>query len=256
MLLLRAMSALLLPALVTACSTIGPPAPQTPYFSSDSNDNKALQALIRKESLLAAKCASKNTCDHVFFTRALTALYESRESAIQYFEKVITISPKSQLAASSRLWLQLLRTGDVPADQSWIQSVWNGPATAHIQPVLSQTIERTVHDLLDRELTIQQLRALQDSEAQSLEAMQRELQDQERKAESFNSRRDSPRIAVEPATLQNLQRQVNDRDRKIDELTSQLEALKRIDQEMRGKTRPIKPPSNVLSPQLSDPSKP
>ena len=37
--------------------------------------------------------------------------------------------------------------------------------------------------VLDRELTIQQLRAIQDSEAQSLEALQRELQDQERKAE-------------------------------------------------------------------------
>lgn len=252
----QTMGMLLLLGLLTACSTVTPPSPQAPYFSGDQNDNKSLQGLIRKESLLAAKCASKNTCDHVFFTRALTALYESRESAIHYFEKVIAVSPKSQLAASSRLWLQLLRTGDVPTDQSWIQSVWTGPATAHAQAVLSQTIERTVHDLLDRELTIQQLRALQDSEAQSLEAMQRELQDQERKAELFNSRRESPRMAIEPATLQNLQRQVSDRDRKIDELTSQLEALKRIDQEMRGKTRPIKPPSNVLSPQLSDPSKP
>jgi len=105
-------------------------------------------------------------------------------------------------------------------------------------------------------LRLQQLRALQDSEAQSLEALQRELQDQERKAELFNSRREHPRMSVEPATLQSLQRQVSDRDRKIEELTSQLEALKRIDQEMRGKTRPIKPPSNVFSPQQPESSKP
>jgi len=35
-----------------------------------------------------------------------------------------------------------------------------------------------------------------------------------------------------------------------------LEALKRIDQEMRGKTRPIKPPSNLLPPQQSEQVKP
>jgi len=63
-------------------------------------------------------------------------------------------------------------------------------------------------------------------------------------------------MSVEPATLQNFQRQVSDRDKKIEELSSQLEALKRIDQEMRGKTRPIKPPSNISVPQQSEPAKP
>ena len=239
------MAVLLGLGLLSACSTVSPPPGQTPYFYGDGSDGKALQAIIRKEIQLVPKCASKNTCDHVFFTRALASLYESRESASQYFEKVIAVAPKSQLAASSRLWLQLLQSEEVPADQSWMRSVWNAPATAHTQRLLAQAIERTVHDLLDRELTIQQLRVLQDSEAQSLEALQRELQDQERKAELF-----------EPATLQSLQRQVSDRDRKIEELTSQLEALKRIDQEMRGKTRPIKPPSNVFSPQQPESSKP
>ncbi|MBA5863199.1 MAG: hypothetical protein GDA65_10890 [Nitrospira sp. CR1.1] len=160
------------------------------------------------------------------------------------------------MAVSSRLWLQLLQAGEVSPDQSWMRSVWNGPAIAQTQGVLSQTIERTVRDLLDRELTIEQLRALQDSEAQSLEAMQRELQNQERKAELFNSRRESHRMSVEPATLQSLQRQVSDRDKKIEELTSQLEALKHIDQEMRGKTRPIKPPASFVPSQQSEPSKP
>jgi len=234
--------------LSAGCSTVTPPPLQAPYFSGERGDSKALQALIRKENQLASKCASKNTCDHVFFARALASLYESRESASQYFEKVIAVAPKGQLAASSRLWLQLLQGEEVPADQSWIRSVWSAPAIAHTQTILSQTIERTVHDLLDRELTIQQLRALQDSEAQTLE--------QERKVELFNSRRESPRMSIEPATLQSLQRQVNERDRRIEELTGQLEALKRIDQEMRGKTRPIKPPSNVVSPQQSESSKP
>ena len=253
--LMRIISLLVVLGHLTACSTLNPPSPQAPYFSGDPNETKSLQGLIRKQSLLAAKCASKNTCDHVFFTRALTSLYESRESAIHNFEKVISVAPKSQLAVSSRLWLQLLQAGEV-SDPSWIRSVWSGPAIVQNQEVLFHTIERTVRDLLDRELTIQQLRSLQDSEAQSLEAMQRELQDQERKTELFNSRRESHRMSVEPATLQSLQRQVSDRDKKIEELTSQLEALKRIDQEMRGKTRPIKPPSSFVPSQQSEPPKP
>ncbi len=242
--------------LVVGCTSIPPPSGQTPYFSGEPNNSKILQALVRKDAQLTAKCAGKAVCDHVFFIRALAALYESRESAIQYFEKVIAVAPKGQLATSSRLWLQLLRAGEVPADQSWLKSVLIGPATAQSQTILSQAIERTVHDLLDRELTIQQLRALQDSEAQSLEALQRELQDQERRTELFNSRREGPRMSVEPATIQNLQRQLSDRDKRVEELTNQLEALKRIDQEMRGKTRPIKPPSNFQPSQLPDAAKP
>lgn len=247
---------LLLLGVLSACSSVPPPPLSGPYFSGEGIDGKLSQALIRKEPQLASKCASKNTCDHVFFARALTSLYESRESAIDNFEKVIAVAPKGQLAASSRLWLQLLQAGEVSPDQSWLRSVWSGPAITQTHVVLSQTIERTVRDLLDRELIIQQLRALQDSEAQSLEAMQRELQDQERKAEQFNSRRESHRMSVEPATLQSLQRQVSDRDKKIEELTNQLEALKRIDQEMRGKTRPMKPPSSFVPSQQSEPPKP
>ena len=107
---LRNMAVLLGLGLLSACSTVSPPPGQTPYFYGDGSDGKALQAIIRKEIQLVPKCASKNTCDHVFFTRALASLYESRESASQYFEKVIAVAPKSQLAASSRLWLQLLQS--------------------------------------------------------------------------------------------------------------------------------------------------
>jgi predicted RNase H-like nuclease (RuvC/YqgF family) len=251
----RSIGALLTSVLLAACSTINPPPPHTPYFPANGNDSK-WQGLLRKESPLASKCASKNTCDHVFFTQALAALYESRESAVRYFEKVIAVAPKGQLAASSRLWLRLLHSGEAPVDQSWLRSILTAPATAEHHTLLSQAIERAVHDLLDRELTIQQLRAMQDLDAQSAGALQRELQDQEKRAESFNSRRDSARMPVEPAALQNLQRQLSDRDKKIEELSGQLEALKRIDQEMREKTRPIKPPSNVLPLQPSEPSKP
>jgi predicted RNase H-like nuclease (RuvC/YqgF family) len=43
--------------------------------------------------------------------------------------------------------------------------------------------------------------------------------------------------------VQALQGQLEQRDKKIEELTNQLEALKRIDQEMREKARPVRPPA-------------
>ncbi len=242
--------------ILQGCSTMAPPTPQTPYFVADSAETKVLQTLTKREEALASKCASKNTCDHVFFTRALAALYENRETATRYFEKVIAVAPKSQLAASSRLWLQLLQSGDIPENQSWFRSVLTGPASAKSHAMLSQATERAVRDLLDRELIIQQLRAMQELEAQSVETLQRELQEQEKRVESLSARRESARPAAEPLTVQSLQRQISDRDRKIEELTSQLEALKRIDQEMREKIRPIKPPAAVLPVQPLDQSKP
>jgi hypothetical protein len=239
-----------------SCSTLSPSSPQAPYFIASPGETKALQALIRREEALAAKCASKNTCDHVFFTRALAALYENREMATRYFEKVIAVAPNSQLAASSRLWIQLLQSGEVPENQSWIQSILTGPASAKSHAMLSQATERAVRDLLDRELVIQQLRVMQEVEAQSVETLQRELQEQEKRVESLSIKREGGRASVEPLNVQSLQRQLSDRDRKIDELSSQLEALKRIDQEMREKTRPVKPPAAILPGLPSDHPKP
>ena len=49
-----------------------------------------------------------------------------------------------------------------------------------------------------------------------------------------------------------LQREVKARDKKVEELTQQLEALKRIDQEMKEKSRPTRPPTRMPSPADKD----
>jgi uncharacterized protein with von Willebrand factor type A (vWA) domain len=102
-----------------------------------------------------------------------------------------------------------------------------------------------VRDLLDREVIMQQLRGMKDADAQAIEALQRQIADQDRKIEALTSKKDkdAPKTAADQASVQLFQKQVIERDKKIEELTSQLEALKRIDQEMREKVRPIRPPS-------------
>lgn len=219
-----------------------------PYFVVDAGEVKSLHALAKKQDALVPKCDEHNSCDHVYFTRALLGLYESRDTASKYFEKVLAVAPKSQLASSSQLWLQLLEYHAAPVEQSWFQSVMAAPAISESQVILAQASDRLVRDLLDRELTIQQLRAMKDADSQSLENLQRDLAERERKMDTVNGKKDTARGSTDTGIVLSLQKQVTDRDRKIEELTSQLEALKRIDQEMRDKARPIRPPSTVTSP--------
>ena len=226
------------------------PAPQysQPYFMVDAGEAKSLHALAKKQEALALKCAERNSCDHVYFTRALLGLYESRDSASKYFEKVIAVAPKSQLASSSKLWIQLLQNYDDPVEQSWFESVMTAPAISESQAILAQASDRLVRDLLDRELTIQQLRAMKEADAESLESLQQDLAERERKMEALSGKKDTARGSTDTGIVLSLQKQLTDRDKKIEELTSQLDALKRIDQEMRDKVRPIRPPSTVAPP--------
>jgi hypothetical protein len=214
-----------------------------PYFVLESGEAKTFQALARKQDGLASKCNETNSCDHVYFTRALIGLYESREVAEKYFVKVVAIAPKSQLAASSKAWIELLRENAAPGERSWFEAVLGAPGIADTNTSLSQTADRLVRDLLDREAVIQQLRSMKNSDPETVEALQKELAERDRKIESLVSKKDQGRSATDPATMQQLQRQLAERDRKIEELSTQLEALKRIDQEMREKVRPIRPPS-------------
>jgi hypothetical protein len=248
--------------LVLAGCAAWSPAPQfsQPYFVVDTGEAKLLHALAKKQEALIPKCAEHNSCDHVYFARALLGLYESRDSASKYFEKVIAVSPKSQMASSSKLWLQLLEYHSSPTEQTWFQSVIAAPAISESQAVLGQASDRLVRDLLDRELTIQQLRAMKEADAQFLESLQRDLAERDRKGDTANGRKDAkdpPRGVQDPGVVLSLQKQLSDRDRKIEELASQLEALKRIDQEMRDKVRPVRPPSTIgPSPTVPEPVTP
>jgi hypothetical protein len=226
-----------------------PPPLSQPYFIIDGGEAKSLHVLAKKQEALAPKCAEHNSCDHIYFTRALLGLYESRERASKYFEKVIAVAPKSHLAISSKLWLQLLQHDAAPVEQSWFQSVMAAPAISKSHAILAQASDWLVRDLLsDRELILQQLRTMKDTDAQSLENLQRDLAEHERKIEALSGKKDTARGSTDTGIVLSLQKQLTDRDKKIEELTSQLEALKRIDQEMRDKVRPIRPPSTVAPP--------
>jgi hypothetical protein len=222
-------------------SWTSPSALDRPYFVTEPAELKVFQALARKQDGVVAKCAETSSCDHAYFTRALIGLYESREVAEKYFGKVLAIAPKGQLAASSKAWLDLLQVHPAPSALSWLDAVIGWPAILRANTSLGQTSDRLVRDLLDREVLLQQIRSTKDGDFQTVEALQRELAERDRRIEMLSKGQGRS----DPPSVQTLQKQLAERDRKIEELSTQLEALKRIDQEMREKVRPIRPPSTV-----------
>ena len=239
------------------CTSLSSPAVMSqPYFAVEQSDVKTFHMLGKKQDAIAARCNEHSSCDHAYFTRALIGLYESRDIATKYFEKVIAVAPKSQLASSSRLWLQQLQQDAPPLERSWVTSVMSAPSISDSQVTMGQTSDRLVRDLLDREMMIQQLRTSKDADAQALDQLQRELAERDRRADVSGGRRDASRNTSETVSVQTLQRQLSEREKKIEELTSQLEALKRIDQEMREKVRPIRPPTTVMPPSAPESTNP
>ena len=242
---------------LTGCAAWTTPAPRAnPYFFVESAEAKAFQSFAARQEGMAVsmKCGDSSACDHVYFTRALLGLYESREVAEKYFNRVIAVAPQGQFAASSKSWLDLLREPAVPGPKSWPEEVFTAPALANANSALAQVADRLVRDLLDREVIIQQIRSSKDGDAQTLEALQRELADRDHKIEVLLSKKEKEVVksAADPAVIQTLQKQLAERDKKVEELSTQLEALKRIDQEMREKVRPIRPPSTSLPAPLPD----
>ena len=243
--------------LMAGCASFSSPPPMSqPYFIVEPSDARTFHLLGKKQDMVAAKCHEHNSCDHAYFTRALIGLYESRDVASKNFEKVIAIAPKSQLATSSRLWLQQIQQESPPSDRSWLTSVVSAPSVSESQVTMGQTSDRLVRDLLDREMMIQQLRTSKDADAQTVDQLQRDLAAERDRKDGASGKKDVPKGNADVANVQALQKQLSERDKKIDELSSQLEALKRIDQEMREKVRPIRPPSTVVPPATPEPANP
>jgi hypothetical protein len=62
---------------------------------------------------------------------------------------------------------------------------------------------------------------------------------------SKNVQRSEP-TAIESEVVKSLQRQIKERDRRIEELTSQLDTLKAIDQDLASRRKPSYPPASTV----------
>lgn len=198
--------------------------------------------LARRQEQLLDTCALKGSCAYLHFSRALVGLFEDRATARRHFEAAVREAPGSQLASSSRMWMELIT--EPQRDGLWrrLLEPLHLLAGNHSSP--DAAMERVVRDLLEREIVIQQLLYKARRDAATLEALKSKLAERGKELERLAHEQravEAQRNGTGSPAIDRLERQIAIRDEKIKELNNQLEALKRIDQEMRQKARPVAP---------------
>jgi hypothetical protein len=204
---LRYGSGLLLTGILWGCSVVTstpPPSRPTPapLFHADAPDIAILQAVRREQDTLLSTCAQQQSCDQVYFTRAMVLLFHSREEATTSFQQAIAVAPNGPFADPSTLWIRLL------TNRSLSPTFNDKPSEA-----LLEVMKETVRAWLERPRA-----AVGTSKSANTESVK----------------------SLDPS-VHNLQLQIRTRDKRIAELTDQLEALKQIDLDSRGTNKLPRP---------------
>ena len=218
-----------------------------PYTVSSSNmalvlepepeDLSFFKAIADDQEKQLGLCNDDDECRRVHFLRALAALYENRELAALHFRKVVVSRPNSLLAGESRFWL-------------WFLDVLNTPNNAGLTS--HELIKRLAREVVGKELSIHQLSG--HLENTSVDGLKTELAAQDEAVKNLNQTivnltKQLEQAKKEQIIRQEAQKALKASNKKVEELTSQLNALRRIDQEIREKAPPTRP-SEKMTPSL------
>ena len=210
--------------------------PLDPILVPDPEDIPFFRAIAKGQEQILHTCKDQIECQKPNFLKGLASLYMNRGVAASHFRQVVTAKPSSRLAAESRFWLWLL------------DSLNTKDAAAQISDV--DFVRRLIREIVDREFIVYDLAAkLEDS---SIESLQLEIETRDKKVEELNQvvaslTKQISLLKKEPAIRLALQKELSASEKKVEELMSQLEALRRIDQELKEKTPPTRP-SEELTP--------
>lgn len=225
---------LLLPLLLPACVTGGAMPPSSPVLDVEKGELKRYNALVEEQKKLLANCGKQDACVQLKYTRALVALFENREVATERFQEVVELGQDTQLAASSKLWIKFIR--DQRPGNAWSDLMGGIAQSGNSSEMLAWSTEQLVRDLLEREIVIHKLRKMRRRDIKVVKALKRKLSKRGKRLKRVIAERDtlkSQNPKGETGSVAKLRRQLATREKKVEELTNQLEALKRIDQEMR-----------------------
>ncbi len=234
---------LALAVLHAGCAAVAPAArPPGPVFSAELDDLKRYDVLARRQERLLEHCRATGSCAYLHFSRGLVGLFEDRRIAKEHFAKVVALLPDSRLASSSKLWIELIDEHEQP-------STWNRLLDSlRVYPdgagATGMSTVELVRDLLEREIVIHRLLYKSKRDEATVDALQAKLTERGKELERLATEREELEEQFgnsHKPSLEQLERQIAVQDRKIKELNNQLDALKRIDQEMRRKVRPLRP---------------
>jgi TolA-binding protein len=204
-----------------------------PYFKAIAEDQEKQLGL----------CKDDDTCRSAHFLLALSTLYENRELAALHFRKVVASRPNSLLAAESRFWL-------------WFLDVLNTPNSAGLTS--QELIKRLAREVVSKEFWIHELTGM--LENSSVDSLKQQLAAQDGAVKKLNQTvatltKQLEQAKKEEVMRQDVQQSLKVSEKKVDELTKQLEALRRIDQEIREKAPPTRPSEKMApSPEVEPPA--
>jgi len=203
-----------------------------PYFKAIAEDQEKQLGL----------CKDDDTCRSAHFLLALSALYENRELAALHFRKVIVSRPNSLLAGESRFWL-------------WFLDVLNSPNSAGLTS--HELIKRLAREVVGKEFWIHELTGM--VENSSVDSLKQQLAAQDGSVKKLNQTvatltKQLEQAKKEETIREDVQQALKASEEKVEELTQQLEALRRIDQEIREKAPPTRPSEKMApSPEVEQP---
>lgn len=238
-----ALGLLVLGLLHAGCAAFPPTArPPGPVFSAELDDLQRYDVLAQRQERLLENCRATGSCAYLHFSRGLVGLFEDRRIARRHFSQVVALVPDSRLASSSQLWIELIDEQERPSNWNrLLDSLRVYPDGAGARGLSTQQL---VRDLLEREIVIQRLLYKSRRDAATLHALQAKLTERGKELERLAMEREELEEKFgnsSTPSVRQLEQQLAVQDKKIKELNNQLDALKRIDQEMRRKVRPLRP---------------
>ena len=191
----------------------------TPFLLVDQADVQLIVALTQEQDTRVENCQTRRSCPQDHYLQGLLALFRSRERALEAFQQVTSEAPHSRVAVWSNSWMDMLQT----------------------RAEASKVTEDFVWEVLARELN------------EADEMVRRLFTERDQRVGGLTDRRpainpDQASILKDNATTHALHRRLHEREQIIAErnqqiaiLSSQLDALKRIDQDIRDGRRSMRP---------------
>jgi uncharacterized coiled-coil protein SlyX len=207
----------------------------------DPADGKLMDALAHEQYTRLETCPARKSCPQDQYTRGLIALFQSRERAVESFQQVSVLAPNSRMATMSTSWIELLQTKG------------SGLSALMAQPAgVPKVTADFVWEALERELdgANETVRALFSERAKRVgEVIERRPVVSQEPVQV-----PSPKDPEQLATIQALQKRLHERERLIAQreqqmkiIASQLEDLKRIEQETRDRRKAMRS-SAIMAP--------
>jgi hypothetical protein len=231
---------------LAGCASLLPPSPLAPVLLADPADVTLIEALAHEQYTRVESCQARKSCAKDQYTRGLIALFQSRERAVASFKQVLAVAPNSRFATVSTSWIDLLQASGSGLSFLTVQSAG-----------VPKVTEDFVWEALERELdgANETVRGLFSERAKRVGGL---TDRRPVSQEQATSPKDTDQVTIsrdtDQATIQALHKRLHERERTIAErdqqihvMISQLDALKRIEEDTRDRRRSMRP-SVIVAP--------